>query len=195
MGAQLNNPAGVALDFTGNIYIADTANNVIRKVLVSNNTIQTVAGNAQPDYTGDGGPATVASLNNPEGLALDAAGNIYIADTSNHRIRKVTVATGIITTVAGSSITGGFSGDGGPATKAKLNNPKGVAVDAAGNIYIADSFNNRIRMVHGGDGQYRYNRRQWWLWLCRGWGHRHQREFQISFRRVPGCVRQCLRDR
>ena len=152
VGAQLNNPTGVALDSSGNIYIADTANKVIRKVLVSNNTIQTVAGNLQPDYTGDGGPATRASLNNPEGVALDVAGDIYIADTSNHRIRKVTVATGIITTIAGSSITGGFGGDGGTATKAKLNSPKGVAVDAVGNIYIADSFNNRIRIVMAATG-------------------------------------------
>jgi len=152
-GGFINHPASAALDSKGNLYIADTANNVIRKVTVSTGNITTVAGNNQKGYLGDGGPATGAELYNPEGVALDAAGNIYIADSFNNVIRKVTVATGVITTVAGiSQITGvgGFAGDGGPATQALLNYPEAVAVDSSGNIYIADSFNNRIRVVTNG---------------------------------------------
>jgi uncharacterized protein (TIGR03437 family) len=149
-GGFVNHPAGVALDSKGNLYIADTRNNVIRKVTASTGNITTVAGNNQYGYSGDGGPATSAELYNPEGVAVDAVGNIYIADSFNNVIRKVTVATGIITTVAGiSQITGvgGFAGDGGLATHALLNYPEGIAVDSSGNLYIADSFNNRIRVV------------------------------------------------
>src|ERR1017187_4409893 len=142
-GALLSNPSGLALDSSGNLYIADSGNAVIRKV--TGNTIATFAGNGNSDYFGDGGQARGAELNNPQGLAIDAAGNLYIADANNHRIRKV--SNGIITTFAGTGANTAFAGDGGPATKAELNHPKGVAVDAAGNVYIADSFNNRIRMV------------------------------------------------
>jgi sugar lactone lactonase YvrE len=108
-------------------------------------TITTVAGNGTPGFSGDGGPATNASLFNPSGVAVDAAGNLYIADTTNSRVRKVSTS-GTITTVAGNG-TPGFSGDGGPATNASLVYPSGVAVDAAGNLYIADSQNNRVRKV------------------------------------------------
>jgi uncharacterized protein (TIGR03437 family) len=136
--------SGVAVDAAGNLYIADTGNNRVRKVSPSG-IISTVAGNGSQRFSGDGGPATAASLNKPSGLAVDAAGNLYIADFNNHRIRKVS-PSGIISTVAGNG-TGGFSGDGGPATSASLDYPLGVAADAAGNLYMADSGNNRIRKV------------------------------------------------
>jgi len=108
-------------------------------------TITTVAGNGSGGFSGDGGPATSAQLSQPIGVAVDASGNIFIADVSNSRIRKVT-PQGTITTVAGSS-SAGFSGDGGPATLAQLNGASGVAVDALGNIFIGDDQNSRIRKV------------------------------------------------
>jgi uncharacterized protein (TIGR03437 family) len=140
--AQLNGPTAVAVDSAGNLYIADTNNQCIRKV--ANGLITTVAGNGTRGYRGDNGPATSAQLNNPYGLAVDAAGNLYIADSSNNRIRKV--SGGLIATVAGNG-TPGFSGDNGPAIGAQLGYPQGVAVDSAGNLYIADAGNNRIRKV------------------------------------------------
>ena len=142
--AQLDGPEGVAVDGSGNLYIADTCNNRIRKVSATG-IITTVAGNGSAGYSGDGGPATSAQLSLPAGVAVDGSGNLYIADSGNNRIRKVS-ATGIITTVAGNG-SPGYSGDGGPATSAQLNQPAGVAVDASGNLYIADSSNNRIRKV------------------------------------------------
>jgi sugar lactone lactonase YvrE len=144
VSAQLGGPWGVAVDAAGNLYIADTNNNRIRKVTLAG-VISTVAGNGTWGFAGDGGPATAAQLNSPWGIAEDGGGNIYIADMSNNRIRKVTPA-GVISTVAGNG-NSGFSGDGGPATSAGLNYPSGVAVDAAGNFYIADFNNNRIRKV------------------------------------------------
>ena len=143
--AQLNNPTGLAMDSAGNLYIADTGNNRIRKV-VQPGYISTVAGIGTSGYAGDNGPAVSAALNSPQGLAVDASGNVYIADTGNNVIRKITVANGNITTVAGNG-TAGVSGDGNPALSAQLNAPTGVAVDTTGNIYIADSKNNRIREV------------------------------------------------
>ncbi len=121
-------------------------NNRIRKMDASTGIITTVAGNGTQGYSGDGGSATSASLNGPAGVSVDAEGNIFIADTGNNRIRKVYASTGIITTVAGNG-TQGYSGDGGSATSASLNEPAGVSVDAAGNIYIADTGNNSIRKV------------------------------------------------
>src|SRR5208283_1475129 len=108
-------------------------------------TIRPVAGTGIAGFGGDGGPAPRAQLNHPEGVAVDASGNLYIADTDNNRIRKIS-PNGIITTVAGTGIAG-FSGDGGPASQAQLNHPEGVAVDASGNLYIADTGNNRIRKI------------------------------------------------
>jgi sugar lactone lactonase YvrE len=143
--AQLFWPAGIALDSAGNLYIADSGNNVVRKV--SNGVITTVAGNGTFSYSGDGGPATSATLNNPTSVAVDPAGNLYIADLDNHRVRKV--SNGVITTVAGNG-TQGFSGDNGPATSAELASPEGVAVDSAGNLYIADSFFQVVREVSNG---------------------------------------------
>lgn len=142
--AHLNNPRGVALDNSGNMYIADTINQRIRKV-ATNGIITTVAGNGGTNYGGDGSTATSAILNNPQDVALDSAGNFYIADSSNHRIRKVNT-NGIITTVAGNG-TAAYAGDGGAATNASLKSPGGVALDILGNLYVADTSNERIRIV------------------------------------------------
>jgi sugar lactone lactonase YvrE len=144
VNAQLNQPLGVAVDVSGNLYISDTLNNRIRKVDV-HGRISTVAGNGSLGFGGDGGPATQATLSRPVGLAVDFFGSIYIADVDNSRIRKVDL-TGRITTIAGSE-TEGFSGDGGPASRAELSRPRDVAVDGLGNLYIADTNNNRIRRV------------------------------------------------
>jgi trimeric autotransporter adhesin len=144
--ASLYNPYDVAVDTSGNIYIADRLNNRIRMVTRSTGIITTVAGDGTQGYKGDGGQATSAGLTNPYGVAVDASGNIYIADTISQRIRMVTRSTGIITTVAGDG-TYGYRGDGGQATSTSLTDPRGVAVDASGNIYIADTNGYRIRMV------------------------------------------------
>ncbi len=119
--------------YLGNVYIADYYNQRIRKMTGSTEVITTIAGSSTSgSYSGDNGQATSATLYNPRGIALDSAGNIYIADQGNNRIRKVTVSTGIITTIAGSSTSGSYSGDGGPATAAMLEGPTGVALDSAG---------------------------------------------------------------
>ena len=141
---------GLAVDSAGNLYICDDGNNRIRKV-DKNGIITTVAGNgpsfgAPGSFSGDGGPATSAGLHAPAGVAVDSAGNLYIADTFNYRIRKVNAA-GIITTFAGSG-AGGFGGDGGPATSALLAAPTSVAADSAGNVFIGDYGNSRIRKVN-----------------------------------------------
>lgn len=162
-GAVFNTPSAVVLDSSGNLYIADTVNNRIRKVSASNNIVTTLAGQDASGFAGDNGRAIFAKLNAPRGLAVDASGNLYIADSLNHRIRKVTPA-GIISTVVGSG-TPGFSGDGGPALNAQLNRPLAITLDAAGNMYIADSFNSRIRKVSSsgiittiaGNGSFGYN--------------------------------------
>ena len=144
--SYLNQPRGVAVDAAGNIYIVDRDNNRVRKVGPSG-IITTVAGNELRGFSGDGGPATGALLNLPYGgVALDSSGNLYIADSDNNRVRKVS-PTGIISTVAGNGGSWGFSGDGGPATSASLAQPWAVALDAAGNLYIADRWNHRIRRV------------------------------------------------
>ena len=144
VNAQLNEPRGVAVDSSGNLYIADTGNRVIRRVSAGG-TITTIAGNGTFGYSGDGGPASDAEITSAIGIAVDAGGNLYIADIYNQRIRKVSAA-GIITTIAGDGLFG-FSGDGGPAASAHLGSPAGVALDASGNLYIADSYNYRIRKV------------------------------------------------
>ncbi len=149
--ASLSGPGGVAMDTSGNVYIADSNNNVIRKVDASTGIIATVAGNGKDDYSGDGGSATAAALYSPYGVVVDANGDIYIADTNNNVIRKVSAATGVITTVAGTG-TADYTGDGGLATDATLNYPFGVAVDGNGNLYIADIGNSAIRKVAASTG-------------------------------------------
>ena len=149
--ARLNRPGGVALDRTGNLYIADTFSHRIRKVDAESGNISTVAGSGEAGFDGDGGAATAARLYYPYGIAVDGAGNLHIADTYNHRVRKVDAATGSISTVAGSG-TPGFGGDGGSAAAAMLNWPYGVAVDGNGNLHIADRNNHRIRKVDAATG-------------------------------------------
>lgn len=139
-------PAAAAMDSAGNLYIADLGFNQIRKI--ANGTITTVAGTGVPGFNGDGGPATSAQLTGPRGVAVDAAGDLYISDTGNQRIRKV--SNGAITTVAGGGPAVPGLGDNGPATAALLNYPFGVAVDRAGNIYIEDALNHRIRKIANG---------------------------------------------
>ncbi|MDA2933238.1 hypothetical protein MYX82_02730 [Acidobacteria bacterium AH-259-D05] len=144
-------PIDVVADPAGNLFIADSDNNRIRKVEATTGIITTVAGLGEEGFSGDGGPATQAALNSPFAVALDVAGNLFIADSDNNRIRKVEATTGIITTVAGLGEEG-FSGDGGPATEAALDNPQGIVVDAGGHLFIADSFNRRVRKVSAATG-------------------------------------------
>ncbi len=146
--AGLRCPYGVALDASGSLYIADYQNHRVRRV-GPDGIITTVAGDGTKGYGGDGGPATAASLKDPAGVAVDRKGNLYIADRSNQRVRKVG-PDGIIVTVAGDG-TAGFGGDGGPATTASLNFPHAMVADGAGNLYIADDYNHRVRKV-GPDG-------------------------------------------
>ncbi len=146
IAADLNRPVGLAVAPNGDLYIADWLNQRVRKVAADTGVITTVAGNGSGGFTGDGGPATEASIDEPMGVALDPAGNLYIADMSNARIRRVDAKTGIITTFAGGGGYG-FAGDGGPATAAKLGLVSAVAIGPAGDVYIADSSNNRVRKV------------------------------------------------
>ena len=146
--ARLWSPSGVALDGAGNLFIADPSNARVRRVDAATGVITTVAGTGEFGFGGDGGPATAARLDFSRGVTLDGAGNLFIADTYNHRVRRVDAATGIITTVAGTAVQG-ISGDGGPATAARLAFPSDVALDGAGNLFIADGGNRRIRRVEG----------------------------------------------
>jgi sugar lactone lactonase YvrE len=150
--AALNLPGDAVVDAAGNMYVADTGNNRIRKVLAGTGVISTLAGTGASGFSGDGGPATAASLAGPSGMALDGAGNLYFADTGNQRVRRIAASTGIVTTVAGSGATA-YGGDGGVATRAALSGPAGVAVDRLGNVYIADTGNERVRMVAAATGQ------------------------------------------
>jgi sugar lactone lactonase YvrE len=165
--ALLAYPDGVTVDSTGTLFISDGNNERVRRVDAATQVINTYAGNGYQSYCcgggygGDGGPATSAELNSPYGLAVDQAGNLFIADANNHRIRRVDAVTNVITTVAGNGYrdpsnpygsTGGFGGDGGPATSAELNEPIGVALDSTGNLLIADYGNNRIRRVDATTG-------------------------------------------
>jgi trimeric autotransporter adhesin len=147
LGSRYSFYDGLAVDAYGNLFIADTGNGRIRKV-TPGGMITTVAGDGRVGYSGDDGPATSAELSYPEAVTVDTSGNLFIADTGNDLIRKVT-ATGIISTVAGNR-NSGYSGDGGPAVSAELNGPTGMAVDASGNLFFADTDNNRIREVTPG---------------------------------------------
>ncbi|MGA3211565.1 MAG: hypothetical protein ABSD20_09670 [Terriglobales bacterium] len=155
--AEMNSPFGVSADYSGNLYIADNINSVIRRVTASTGVISTFAGCCEPTgiaaYAGDGGPATSAYLDEPQGLAVDSTGNVYVADTMNCLIRRIATATGIINTVAGKTTGAGtgancnYSGDGGPATSAEMAEPQAAVVDSSGNLYIADTLSDVIRAV------------------------------------------------
>ena len=149
--AQFNGVQGLVLDPAGNIYAADISNNRIRKITVSTGMISTIAGTGTGGYNGDGILATAAQINIPSALAFDNNGDLYFTDRSNSRIRKVTIATGIISTVAGTG-SAGYNGDGIAATAAQLNNPNEVSFDVNGDMYIADWFNNRVRKVNRSTG-------------------------------------------
>ena len=164
--ALLNFPSAIAIDGMGTLYIADTWNHRIRRVDSQTGVIQTVAGTGQSKWTGDGGPGVAASLNEPVALVLDGA-RLYIADQSNNRIRLLNLETGVITTVAGTGDSG-YDGEGMPAVESALAGPSGLAFDQEGNLYIADTFNGRIRMmdrhtgrlstVVGNGAEFRYER-------------------------------------
>jgi sugar lactone lactonase YvrE len=143
--AKINLPTGVVVDSSSNVIFSDTGNNRIRRVTPAG-LISTIAGTGTPGFSGDGGPAIAAELNQPTGLALDGTGNLYISDRNNQRVREIDTL-GNIHTVAGNGAAG-FAGDGGPATSASINNANGVYVDRVGNLYIADTLNLRVRMVN-----------------------------------------------
>jgi len=151
--AELNNPYDVAVDQAGNVYIADSQNQTIRKITVATGIITTIAGKwpTTSGYTGDGGPATSATFHAPQGVTVDGSGNVYVVDVGSHVVRKITAATGIITTLAGTG-SYGYTGDGGPATSAQLYGPSRVAVDAASDVYIADQGSHVIRKVNASTG-------------------------------------------
>ncbi|WP_455378903.1 NHL domain-containing protein [Petrachloros mirabilis] len=159
--ALLNFPTAVAVDKAGHVYIADTMNHRIRRVEVGTDLITTFAGVGQPRYGGDGGPAISAGLNEPAALVVSESGILYIADQSNNRVRAIDLSTGLIRTVAGTG-SATYNGDGGAATEAALAGPSGLALGADDTLYIADTFNGRIRAVDpctgvirtvSGDGQ------------------------------------------
>ncbi len=151
--SELDAPQAVAVNAAGDVFVADTTNNRVVEVL-PNGQLRPFAGTGKLGYKGDKGRATHAELTAPTGVAVDSVGNVYIADSGNNVVRRVDARTGIITTVAGDFAAdqangglGSFSGDGGPATSAQLNDPEGVALDSAGDLFIADTFNNAIREV------------------------------------------------
>jgi sugar lactone lactonase YvrE len=145
--AQLDGPHGLTLDASGNLYIADYLNNVVREVVHATGIISTVAGDGNQGFSGDLGPAKSASLYAPIGVAVDPYGNLFIADSGNGVIRQVDHVSGRISTVAGTPGLSGDAGDGGPASQARLHNPMGLADDASADLFIADAENNRIREV------------------------------------------------
>ncbi|MBS1854741.1 MAG: hypothetical protein JST11_05200 [Acidobacteria bacterium] len=142
--ASVNHPEGIVLDAAGNLYIADTVDNAVRKVTPAG-VISTIAGTGLPGFSGDGGPAAKAQLNAPRAVAVDGAGNVYIADTANHRVRRID-PNGVISTIAGNGATDLLPGDAA-GTASSLSSPRGLAVDAAGNVYIADTGHNRVRKL------------------------------------------------
>jgi DNA-binding beta-propeller fold protein YncE len=174
--ALLNGPFDVAFDAAGNLYFSDTFNQRVRRVDAATGVITTIAGNGEQGYGGDGGPATAAALNEPYGILIDRAGNLFMADRLNRRVRRVDAATGVITTFAGTG-EAAYSGDGGPAAMAGLAEPNGLAFDPAQTkLYIADVADHRVRVVdmatgiistfagtgaaeHGGDGETAANAR------------------------------------
>lgn len=149
--ASLRGPRGLAVDERGNVFVADSGNRRIRRIDSVTGVITTVAGNGERASAGDGGPALDASMVNPVSVAVDRGGNLYVLDRGSNRVRRVDFEAGIITPYAGIDKPG-FSGDGGPATLAHLWTPGGIALDAKGNLYIADRLNQRIRRVDAETG-------------------------------------------
>jgi streptogramin lyase len=145
--AQLNQPFDVAFDRAGNLYFSDTFNHRIRRVDAKTGTITTVAGNGTKGFSGDGGKATDASLDEPYGIELDADGNLFIVDRLNYCVRRVDAKTGTISTVVGTGGKSGFGGDGDPATAALLREPNGICLDGKGKLYVADVADQRVRVV------------------------------------------------
>ena len=143
---QVNNPYGLAIGPDGRLYFCDLDNQRIRRLDLTTRTLSTIAGSGSRGYSGDGGPATSASLNMPHELRFDAAGDLYVAERDNHVIRKVAMKTGIISTVAGSG-TAGFSGDGGPGRAAQLRQPHSIILDRDGALLICDIGNHRVRRL------------------------------------------------
>src|SRR5712691_1169009 len=147
MAALLHGPFDVAFDAAGNLYFSDTFNNRIRRVDATSRVISTIAGNGDKGYSGDGSPATEAALNEPYGIVLDRAGNLYTADRLNRRVRRIDAASGVITTLAGTG-EAAYGGDGGPAARAALAEPNGLAFDAVQqHLYITDVADNRVRVI------------------------------------------------
>ncbi|MEW6472985.1 MAG: DNRLRE domain-containing protein [Actinomycetota bacterium] len=144
--ARFDTPHGIAADTAGNVYVADPPNQRIRRIDAATGIVTTVAGTGSTGSGGDGGPATAAQLRYPKGVEIGPDGNLYIADNNNHRVRRVDLSAGVITTVAGTG-SRGFSGDGGPATAARLDEPRNIAFDPQGRLYIVDQNNRRIRRV------------------------------------------------
>jgi len=151
VSAAINLPHGIVIDGSGTVFFADRGNHRVRKIDAASRVVTTVAGTGVAGFSGDGGDAKVAQVSTPADVALDGAGNLFIADEQNHRIRRVDAATGIITTVAGLG-SFGYNGDGISATLAQLSSPSGVALDRDGNLFIADSGNSRIRAVEMATG-------------------------------------------
>ncbi len=146
--ARISNPTGLVIDDTGNLYFSDTGNNRIRKINTKTGIITTIAGTGTKGLKEDGVLAIKSELSNPLGLAIDKNGDLFFVDRGSNRIRKISLSTGIVTTIAGTG-KAGFSGDDGLPTKAKLSNPTGIAFDELGNLYIVDRGNNRIRKISG----------------------------------------------
>ncbi len=144
--AELDSPMGLAVDAAGDLFVADSHNQRVREVAAGSGVITTVAGTGAAGFAGDGGPAKAAVLDLPTALAFDAAGNLFVADTANHRVRRIAAGTGVITTVTGNGVEG-FGGDGGAATAAMIDSPGGLAVDAAGNVLVAESANHRVLTI------------------------------------------------
>lgn len=150
--AQINAPGGCALDSAGNLFIADSGNNVIRKVTASTGVISTVAGTGYAGFNSDGVPPILANLNHPYGVLVDSSGNILIADTQNYRIRKVDIAANTISTIAGIG-TFGYTGDGSAATAAQLYNPEGMLLMSNGDLLIAEEANSVVRKITASTGK------------------------------------------
>ena len=146
--ARLRAPAGIAVASNGDLYVADTGNHSIRRIAAATGIITTVAGSDLPGFAGDGGPAADARLSSPQSIAFGPTGDLFIADTGNHRVRRIEIGTGIITSVAGRGGSG-FAGDGAPSSEARFDAPCGVAVGTTGIYYVADRNNHRVRRVGG----------------------------------------------